>query len=69
MSCRRSPFPTQQKSAVVMYVVVVEDAADGDDDDVGVRRHGGDDLVRDVVHVPRLVALKCYGAYLMLRLL
>ena len=52
-----------------MRVVVVEDAAD-DVDDVGVRRHGGgDDLVRDVVHVPRLVALKCYGAYLMLRLL
>ena len=51
-----------------MRVVVVEDAADVDD--VGVRRHGGgDDLVRDVVHVPRLAALKCYGAYLMLRLL
>ena len=54
-------------------VVVVEDAADDeeeDEDDVGLRRHG--DLVRDVavqVHVPRLVALKCYGAYLMLRLL
>ena len=41
-----------------------------DEEDVGLRRHG--DLVRDVavqVHVPRLVALKCYGAYLMLRLL
>ena len=40
---------------------------DAADDDEGV------DLVRhDVVvavHVPRLVALKCYGAYLMLRLL
>ena len=56
-----------------MRVVVVEDAADDDEEDeedVGLRRHG--DLVRDVavqVHVPRLVALKCYGAYLMLRLL
>ena len=56
-----------------VVVVVVEDAADDeeeDEEDVGLRRHG--DLVRDVavqVHVPRLVALKCYGAYLMLRLL
>ena len=58
---------------IMRVVVVVEDAADDeeeDEDDVGLRRHG--DLVRDVavqVHVPRLVALKCYGAYLMLRLL
>ena len=56
-----------------VVVVVVEDAADDDEEDeedVGLRLHG--DLVRDVavqVHVPRLVALKCYGAYLMLRLL
>lgn len=53
-----------------VVVVVVEDAADDDEEDVGLPRHG--DLVRDVavqVHVPRLVALKCYGAYLMLRLL
>ena len=58
---------------IMRVVVVVEDAADDDEEDgedVGLRRHG--DLVRDVavqVHVPRLVALKCYGAYLMLRLL